>query len=88
MLLLLDPLSERNLFLRERRRLSLLDLDRRLVFLDCDGLLLEERFFIGDKLLLDLLPLVLLRDRDLISCEVWRWTLVDLERRFAPLGGV
>ena len=50
--------------------MSLLDLVRRLVFLDCDGLLLEERFFIGDKLLLDLLPLVLLRDRDLISCEI------------------
>lgn len=86
--LVLDLLVERDLFLRERHRLSLLDLDRRLVFLDCDGFLLEERFFIGDKLLLDLLPLVLLRDRDLISCEVWRWTLVDLERRFAPLGGV
>ena len=44
MLLLLDPLSERDLFLRERRRLSLLDLVRCLLVLIGVLLRLDELF--------------------------------------------
>ena len=79
MLLLLDPLSERDLFLRERRRLSLLDLVRCLLVLI--GVLLRlDELFVFAKRVLDLLV-----ERDLFLRERRRLSLLDLDRRLVFL---
>lgn len=80
-----DLLFECDLFLYERRRLSLLDLERPLVFLTGVGLL-ERLSDSSDELLLCLPSLDLWFEQDLSLFNRCRLSLLDLGRISVGLG--
>ena len=82
-----DLLFECDLFLYKRRRLSLLDLERPLVFLTGVGLL-ERLSDSSDELLLCLPSLDLWCELDLSLFNRCRLSLLDLGRISVDLGGV